>query len=69
MKIKKHNPGNAGLTLIEMLAVLAIVAILVGILLPVLARQRINAKAKLARIDCSTIAQAKTLPSACTTMI
>jgi len=60
MKITKHNPRNAGLTLIEMLTVVAIIAILVGILVPVLAKQKINAKAKLARIDCSSIAQSIT---------
>ena len=51
MKITKHNPRNAGLTLIEMLTVVAIIAILVGILVPVLAKQKINAKAKLVRVE------------------
>ena len=42
------------------MVVVVIIAILISILLPVLARQRTNAKAKLARLDCSTIAQAIT---------
>jgi prepilin-type N-terminal cleavage/methylation domain-containing protein len=64
MKIyhKRHQSGQSskGLTLIEILTVVAIIAILAAILLPVLARQKINAKAKLAKLDCATIAQAVT---------
>ena len=61
MKNKSGKRKNTvGLTLIEILTVVAIIAILAAILLPVLARQKVRAKANLARLDCSSIAQAIT---------
>ena len=58
MKNTEKYTKSAGFTLVEILTVVAIIAILISILVPVLARQKINAKAKLARLDCYTIAQA-----------
>ena len=58
MKYTRKHIKSAGLTLVEILTVVAIIAILISILVPVLARQKINAKAKLARLDCYSIAQA-----------
>lgn len=60
MKTTCNKLKASGLTLVEILTVVAIIAILVSILVPVLAKQKIKAKAKLARLDCSSIAQAIT---------
>jgi len=53
-------PNTAGVTLVEILVVLAIIGILMSILIPVIARAKIRAKAKMGRLDCSAIAQAIT---------
>ena len=58
---QKYHFRCSGFTLLEVMSVVMIIAILAAILLPVLARQKINAKAKLARLDCSSIAQAVTM--------
>ena len=58
MNNKQNKHAAAGFTLVEMLTVVAIIAILVSILVPVLAKQKTKARAKLARLDCSGIANA-----------
>ena len=60
MKRTCNNLRTSGLTLVEVLTGVAIIAILASILVPVLAKQKIKAKAKLAKLDCSSIAQAIT---------
>lgn len=62
IKLKKAKPSLAisGLTLVEMLVVVLIIGILISIMIPVLAHLKIRSKAKLARLDCTTIAQAIT---------